>query len=145
MATLTTETSSKPAFLSLLRSTEAPIALDPMPASQAKTILRIGSVRDWASSSSALASRLDTELVASLPFRPSICLVAAARSAPPSSSFLRLARRITEATRNVVAAARRTERVTPMKLLPGRSEEHTSELQSRQYLVCRLLLEKKNR
>src|SRR3712207_8487244 len=28
-------------------------------------------------------------------------------------------------------------------LLLGRSEEHTSELQSRQYLVCRLLLEKK--
>src|SRR3712207_7992448 len=26
-----------------------------------------------------------------------------------------------------------------------RSEEHTSELQSRQYLVCRLLLEKKSR
>jgi len=26
---------------------------------------------------------------------------------------------------------------------PDRSEEHTSELQSRQYLVCRLLLEKK--
>src|SRR3712207_8174083 len=26
----------------------------------------------------------------------------------------------------------------------GRSEEHTSELQSRQYLVCRLLLEKNN-
>src|SRR3712207_8520868 len=33
-------------------------------------------------------------------------------------------------------------------LLPStakRSEEHTSELQSRQYLVCRLLLEKKNK
>src|SRR3712207_6971838 len=33
-------------------------------------------------------------------------------------------------------------------LAPGdgtRSEEHTSELQSRQYLVCRLLLEKKKR
>src|SRR3712207_8819978 len=29
--------------------------------------------------------------------------------------------------------------ITPLK----RSEEHTSELQSRQYLVCRLLLEKK--
>src|SRR3712207_6848131 len=29
-------------------------------------------------------------------------------------------------------------------LLLSRSEEHTSELQSRQYLVCRLLLEKKN-
>src|SRR3712207_7186952 len=27
----------------------------------------------------------------------------------------------------------------------ARSEEHTSELQSRQYLVCRLLLEKKKR
>src|SRR5258707_8655124 len=30
-------------------------------------------------------------------------------------------------------------------LTPDRSEEHTSELQSRQYLVCRLLLEKKKR
>src|SRR3712207_7096274 len=29
------------------------------------------------------------------------------------------------------------------ELLGLRSEEHTSELQSRQYLVCRLLLEKK--
>src|SRR3712207_7703725 len=28
-------------------------------------------------------------------------------------------------------------------MIPDRSEEHTSELQSRQYLVCRLLLEKK--
>src|SRR3712207_7690183 len=30
------------------------------------------------------------------------------------------------------------------RLSGPRSEEHTSELQSRQYLVCRLLLEKKN-
>src|SRR3712207_7398020 len=30
------------------------------------------------------------------------------------------------------------------KVCKERSEEHTSELQSRQYLVCRLLLEKKN-
>src|SRR5258707_9835891 len=29
--------------------------------------------------------------------------------------------------------------------IPSRSEEHTSELQSRQYLVCRLLLEKKKK
>src|SRR3712207_8318942 len=29
------------------------------------------------------------------------------------------------------------------QLMDTRSEEHTSELQSRQYLVCRLLLEKK--
>src|SRR3712207_8075001 len=33
-------------------------------------------------------------------------------------------------------------RISPTPLLL-RSEEHTSELQSRQYLVCRLLLEKK--
>src|SRR5438445_9668292 len=31
------------------------------------------------------------------------------------------------------------------RALEGRSEEHTSELQSRQYLVCRLLLEKKKK
>src|SRR2546422_3262137 len=30
-----------------------------------------------------------------------------------------------------------------LRFLPGRSEEHTSELQSRLHLVCRLLLEKK--
>src|SRR3712207_8920117 len=35
----------------------------------------------------------------------------------------------------------RRVRLTPITSL--RSEEHTSELQSRQYLVCRLLLEKK--
>src|SRR5258707_9201164 len=35
---------------------------------------------------------------------------------------------------------------TPRDCRPGaRSEEHTSELQSRQYLVCRLLLEKKKK
>src|SRR3712207_7724459 len=34
--------------------------------------------------------------------------------------------------------------VTPHHRCSARSEEHTSELQSRQYIVCRLLLEKKN-
>src|SRR3712207_7887406 len=34
--------------------------------------------------------------------------------------------------------------VLPRARAVDRSEEHTSELQSRQYLVCRLLLEKKN-
>src|SRR5882757_11522008 len=33
----------------------------------------------------------------------------------------------------------------PSGLSAPRSEEHTSELQSRQYLVCRLLLEKKKK
>src|SRR3712207_8297287 len=38
----------------------------------------------------------------------------------------------------------REPRVGPAQVVAhvGRSEEHTSELQSRQYLVCRLLLEK---
>src|SRR5438445_13277885 len=45
-----------------------------------------------------------------------------------------------------VAGELRLETRVPARLSPaeGRSEEHTSELQSRQYLVCRLLLEKKN-
>src|SRR5476651_2831633 len=34
---------------------------------------------------------------------------------------------------------------SPQRLIRPRSEEHTSELQSRQYLVCRLLLEKKKK
>src|SRR3712207_6880451 len=40
-----------------------------------------------------------------------------------------------------------TTTVSPMHAptLIRRSEEHTSELQSRQYLVCRLLLEKKKK
>src|SRR3712207_8740494 len=40
------------------------------------------------------------------------------------------------------------EEATRYPCFPGyqaRSEEHTSELQSRQYLVCRLLLEKKKK
>src|SRR3712207_8467065 len=37
------------------------------------------------------------------------------------------------------------ERMNKLTEAPDRSEEHTSELQSRQYLVCRLLLEKKNK
>src|SRR3712207_7492087 len=37
-------------------------------------------------------------------------------------------------------------RAVCVRVAPGaRSEEHTSELQSRQYLVCRLLLEKKKK
>src|SRR3712207_6970079 len=37
------------------------------------------------------------------------------------------------------------EPATGQLAVVGRSEEHTSELQSRQYLVCRLLLEKKKK
>src|SRR3712207_7826974 len=49
------------------------------------------------------------------------------------------ARRILEHVVNVTIALREN-----YPRADFRSEEHTSELQSRQYLVCRLLLEKKN-
>src|SRR5437764_8011595 len=45
--------------------------------------------------------------------------------------------------------AGRTRSANPASIItkrwPGRSEEHTSELQSPMYLVCRLLLEKKKK
>src|ERR1035437_9332276 len=41
---------------------------------------------------------------------------------------------------NTYATLQGVDKIVPV----DRSEEHTSELQSRQYLVCRLLLEKKN-
>src|SRR3712207_7101317 len=41
----------------------------------------------------------------------------------------------------VVAAPVERARAQPPEVADPRSEEHTSELQSRQYLVCRLLLE----
>src|SRR3712207_7383562 len=51
------------------------------------------------------------------------------------------------ASRTVSAAARISSSLSRHHRTSGgyrlRSEEHTSELQSRQYLVCRLLLEKK--
>src|SRR2546422_10647294 len=54
------------------------------------------------------------------------------------------------ARRARASAAPRDEGPRPGALLPpagrqGRSEEHTSELQSRLHLVCRLLLEKKKK
>src|SRR3712207_8492319 len=39
----------------------------------------------------------------------------------------------------------RSSPASPASATTARSEEHTSELQSRQYLVCRLLLEKKKK
>src|SRR3712207_7925523 len=39
----------------------------------------------------------------------------------------------------------RDEALRQQQAIDNRSEEHTSELQSRQYLVCRLLLEKKKK
>src|SRR3712207_9400091 len=42
-----------------------------------------------------------------------------------------------------VASLLRIPEILVLVAVGARSEEHTSELQSRQYLVCRLLLEKK--
>src|SRR3712207_7515127 len=67
------------------------------------------------------------------------------RSGPePDEGFLRFLRLESAQVRDGVEH----RQVGPVQQpLPGerrpRSEEHTSELQSRQYLVCRLLLEKK--
>src|SRR3712207_7367057 len=74
------------------------------------------------------------------------------RSAPDAASgdddrFVRLARstndlrhRLAEASASAATSSARYGELAEER----RSEEHTSELQSRQYLVCRLLLEKKN-
>src|SRR3712207_7059503 len=73
----------------------------------------------------------------------------------PSTTLFRSARRVLRRGRDRLRPRRRP---LPQRLArqgrqetharrrlppPVRSEEHTSELQSRQYLVCRLLLEKK--
>src|SRR3712207_8429102 len=69
--------------------------------------------------------------------------------ADPSSSFrdlyqagLRIGREHIASTVNTLVLAYAG---ASLPLIAVRSEEHTSELQSRQYLVCRLLLEKKNK
>src|SRR3712207_8174143 len=70
--------------------------------------------------------------VAAAGFAPVLAQTAAAPAAPQT-----------------VSTAGAEARIVPVEgsqdgdeTLEGRSEEHTSELQSRQYLVCRLLLEK---
>src|SRR3712207_7443196 len=70
------------------------------------------------------------------------------RSAPPIATSLSVAPSAAAASSATDASASRALPCTlssvRLKTTFGRrSEEHTSELQSRQYLVCRLLLEKK--
>src|SRR3712207_8489592 len=56
------------------------------------------------------------------------------------------ARRAPSARRGTRRERRRSGRARPPpRSATPRSEEHTSELQSRQYLVCRLLLDKKKK
>src|SRR3712207_9015225 len=71
------------------------------------------------------------------------------RSEPPDPETfgcLRLAREAGRAGGTAPCVLNAANEVAVQAFLEGelsRSEEHTSELQSRQYLVCRLLLEKK--
>src|SRR3712207_7760348 len=63
-----------------------------------------------------------------------------ATNSPPSIDNVISSSATVVPNRRVTPSRRRARKVEPF----ARSEEHTSELQSRQYLVCRLLLEKKN-
>src|SRR3712207_7226823 len=72
--------------------------------------------------------------------RPPQAAARADRRALPGRRLRARAGRRARAGPRVEEAADRPEAVVRPDL---RSEEHTSELQSRQYLVCRLLLEKK--
>src|SRR5947209_20059269 len=65
---------------------------------------------------------------------------------PPRSTlfpYTTLFRSLAHELRDVPLHTVGVDPLAPQPLARVRSEEHTSELQSRQYLVCRLLLEKK--
>src|SRR5258707_4934939 len=70
---------------------------------------------------------------------------------PPRSTlfpYTTLFRSLSSARRAAWRSPTRARTPSAWRTRPGRgarSEEHTSELQSRQYLVCRLLLEKKKK
>src|SRR3712207_7367826 len=63
------------------------------------------------------------------------------RAPPPLVASRELALEPAVSRRPICGSGSRRTSATADTLF-GRSEEHTSELQSRQYLVCRLLLEK---
>src|SRR3712207_7040786 len=63
---------------------------------------------------------------------------------PRQDAVLRPGRRGGHGRRRAGVGVRRPLQPVPRGRRGGRSEEHTSELQSRQYIVCCLLLEKKN-
>src|SRR5439155_22301811 len=75
--------------------------------------------------------------ICSRPRPPGSCSRSPARSTPPSCRTS-LSRRTRSPTSSPTSSARSQD-------CAFRSEEHTSELQSRGHLVCRLLLEKKKK
>src|SRR3712207_7409291 len=77
---------------------------------------------------------------------PYTTLFRSRRAGEPSCSSIAVLRSVTfqpGPMRDASASATRSGRRPKLMGAAERSEEHTSELQSRQYLVCRLLLEKK--
>src|SRR3712207_8540701 len=70
--------------------------------------------------------------------------VVLARVADDEDDDARLVEVARDPERGGEVRARRAAAEDALPAAERRSEEHTSELQSRQYLVCRLLLEKKN-
>src|SRR3712207_7102225 len=82
--------------------------------------------------------------------RPSAWTYLSSKSVPPVPEDRQRCDRRRRAELRLLPPARRrpprplSRRAAPSPCGEGRSEEHTSELQSRQYLVCRLLLEKQN-
>src|SRR3712207_8494124 len=74
---------------------------------------------------------------------PYTTLFRSAYGVPVSAERLARVEAAEVALRHAVAAAGLA--VRDLRVRDMRSEEHTSELQSRQYLVCRLLLEKKKK
>src|SRR3712207_8888057 len=78
---------------------------------------------------------------------PYTTLFRSQRADAPAERRVGLAVRAGAARRPHAAGEPEPRRGVPLRAgraRPRRSEEHTSELQSRQYLVCRLLLVKKN-
>src|SRR5206468_8262619 len=59
-------------------------------------------------------------------------------------NLIELSQRFGETTKTDIGIRVLGQQVNVARIEPLRSEEHTSELQSRSDLVCRLLLEKKN-
>src|SRR3712207_7685413 len=75
-----------------------------------------------------------------------LCAFSRATSAASTSALFTIVRspKIVASLSDSPPAAVAPGATSPAAVAVVRSEEHTSELQSRQYLVCRLLLEQKN-
>src|SRR3712207_8760527 len=78
-------------------------------------------------------------------FRSGVRNSSGKNTSPPDCVEAALRVRSATSCRNAVYTTDHSAVSAMSRTKPPRSEEHTSELQSRQYLVCRLLLEKKKK